>query len=179
MNTEEYLDIVDNEGNLTGERELRGIVHEKGLWHRTVHVYFYRKTLSGIELMVHLRSKDKTGHPNCWDTRFGGHLEAGQAFEDAAEREVLEETGVSIEAGNLLAGQVRSHDGENNREITQVYYHEFDGDPSNMAFPDGEVQEARWMAIDAIREAVKTETNWTMSERSFGEIASELAEKLD
>ena len=39
---DEYLDIVDENGILTGKKELRSICHEKGLWHRTVHIYCYR-----------------------------------------------------------------------------------------------------------------------------------------
>ena len=38
----EYLDIVNEDGNLTGEKEMRSVVHVEGLWHRTVHVYFYK-----------------------------------------------------------------------------------------------------------------------------------------
>ena len=40
---EEYLDIVDENENLTGEKELRSVVHAKGLWHRVVHIYFFRE----------------------------------------------------------------------------------------------------------------------------------------
>ena len=38
----EYLDIYDDEGNFLGKEE-RGIVHEKGLWHKTFIVGFILK----------------------------------------------------------------------------------------------------------------------------------------
>ena len=76
----EYLDLVDENNNLTGEKELRSVVHSTGLWHRTVHIYFFRKINNIFEFLVHLRSKDKDLRPNCWDTRFGGHIKAGGGY---------------------------------------------------------------------------------------------------
>ena len=35
----EYLDIVDEQNNLTGKTEERDIIHEKGLWHREISVW--------------------------------------------------------------------------------------------------------------------------------------------
>jgi 8-oxo-dGTP diphosphatase len=175
---EEYLDLIDKNGNLTGEKELRSVIHENGLWHRTVHIYFYRNNGSEIELLVHLRSKNKSSHPNCWDTRFGGHLESGQTFENAAIREVSEETGLSINIDDLLVGKKRSSDGEKNKEITQVYYYEFNDDLDKISFDDGEVQEVKWMSINDIERAIKSESNWTSSKSGLNAIASELSEKL-
>ncbi len=56
----EYSDIVDENGNLTGEKELRSVVHEKGLWHRTVYIYFYHIANGEIQSLPHLRSKIKS-----------------------------------------------------------------------------------------------------------------------
>lgn len=36
----EYLDIYDESGNFLGKEE-RNVVHEKGLWHKTVHCWLY------------------------------------------------------------------------------------------------------------------------------------------
>ena len=35
----EYLDILDENGNLTGEKKLRTEVHRDGDWHKAVHVW--------------------------------------------------------------------------------------------------------------------------------------------
>ncbi len=35
----EYLDVVDENNNLTGKTEERNIIHEKGIWHREVAVW--------------------------------------------------------------------------------------------------------------------------------------------
>ena len=38
----EYLDIVDENNVLTGEKRLRSEVHLQGLWHRIVRVYLFK-----------------------------------------------------------------------------------------------------------------------------------------
>lgn len=38
----EYLDIYDEDKNYLGKEE-RNIVHEKALWHNTVHCWLYNK----------------------------------------------------------------------------------------------------------------------------------------
>ena len=73
---DELFDIVDENGNLTGEKELRSVVHEKGLWHWVVPVCIYRMRNNQPEFLVQLRSKNKDQYPNKWQTRFGGHIEA-------------------------------------------------------------------------------------------------------
>ena len=35
----EYLDICDSNGNLIGEKKPKKEVHEKGLWHRSAHIW--------------------------------------------------------------------------------------------------------------------------------------------
>lgn len=92
----EYLDIVDENNNPTGKKRLRSEVHTLGLWHRTVHIYFFRERNGGIEFLVHLRAKNKDLNPNKWDTRFGGHIRAGEKLEDTVIKEVHEELGLQI-----------------------------------------------------------------------------------
>ncbi|KKQ52515.1 MAG: hypothetical protein US70_C0008G0002 [Parcubacteria group bacterium GW2011_GWD2_38_11] len=175
---EEYLDIVDEKGNLTGEKELRSVCHEKGLWHQTVHIYFYRNNDGVIELLPHLRSKYKSSHPNRWDTRFGGHVETGQSMNEAAEREVKEETGIKIEINDLLRGLKRVYDGGANKEVTQVYYYNFDDDLGRLTFDDGEVQEVRWMNFDEIeKEIIKNPEKWSGSVKGLQLIKKDLLQK--
>ena len=45
---EEYLDLVNEENKLTSKNELRSVIHSTGLWHRTVHIYLFRKTDNNI-----------------------------------------------------------------------------------------------------------------------------------
>lgn len=176
---EEYLDIVDEQGNLTGEKELRSIVHEKGLWHRTVHIYFYRNNNSIIELLPHLRSKEKSSHPNCWDTRFGGHVLSGQTPDEGAVREIQEEVGIKIEVGDMLRGMDSSYFGGSNKELTSVYYYNFTDSLNNLSFDDGEVQKVQWMSFREIKKAINDyPEKWTSSKEGIAMIEKELLHKI-
>lgn len=168
---EELLDILDEQGNPTGESQPRSIVHSQGLWHRTVHIYFYRKTDTGIELLVHLRSKTKDLNPNKWDTRFGGHLKAGDSLEQALENELKEEVGIEIEQKKLTKGPVHKREKFPNNEFTSVYFYEFDGDINSLTFDDGEVQEVKWLNIDDVLESITNNPDqWSSRPTGFAEI---------
>ena len=54
------------------------------------------------ELVVHRRAEWKDVYPGWWDVCFGGVLGAGEAWDDAARRELREEAG--IEATPELVG---------------------------------------------------------------------------
>ena len=45
----EYLDIVDENGNSTGETVSREIAHRDGIRHRTAHVWIVREKEDGYE----------------------------------------------------------------------------------------------------------------------------------
>jgi len=152
---EEYLDIVDENGNPTGEKELRSVVHEKGLWHRTVHIYFYRVKNNAIEILVHLRSAFKDLDPNKWDTRFGGHVDAGKNIEEATAREIKEEVGIELKSECLIKGEIKKYDGGNNREFCHVFYYNFLENNNILKFNDGEVQEIKWMTENEIANSMQ------------------------
>lgn len=91
------LNVVDEEGKIIGE-DTRKNIHKKGLLHKEIHVWFY--TPNG-EIIFQLRGKNKDTFPNLLDATVGGHLEIGENFEDAAVKEILEETGVKANKEEL------------------------------------------------------------------------------
>src|SRR3989344_1990339 len=141
---EEYFDIVDENGVSTGNKALRSVAHTQGLWHRTVHVYVFRKKYKEIELLVHLRSKSKDLKPNTWDTRFGGHLKSGDSIEQALENELHEEIGLDVRNLPIIPGPIYKRNNFPNNEFTSVYFANFSGDINILKFTDNEVQEIKW-----------------------------------
>lgn len=165
---QEYIDLVDEKNNLTGEQEKRSVIHSKGLWHRTIHIYFFRKVDDRIDFLVHLRSKKKDLHPNCWDTRFGGHIQSGQNIEAGAIDEIKEETDLDIEGTDLIDGGWRKTDSYPNNEFNRVYYFEFKGNTNDLKFNDGEVQKVKWMFLDDIIKSMKDEPSiWAGDSEEF------------
>ena len=177
---DEYFDIVDEHNNLTNERRLRSEVHSNGIWHRTVHIYFFRKRGNDFEFLVHLRSKNKDLHPNCWDTRFGGHIKSGETVSDAVVGEVEEELGLNIDIKKLLMGSVQKRDYGMNKEFTYNFFYNFDGKLSDLKFTDGEVQEIKWfIADDIIGDMSQHPEHWSGNATGFLKVVTELKKTVE
>ncbi len=95
---DEYIDIVDANGTPTGESKLKSIIHQKGYYHNTAHIWFYTK--SG-EVLLSQRSSKKTICPLMWDVSVAGHIDTGETIKQAAIRETKEEIGLSISENDL------------------------------------------------------------------------------
>ena len=176
---EEYLDVVTENNEPTGEERLRSEIHTLGLWHRTVHVYLFQEVGSELRFLVHLRSKTKDLHPNTWDTRFGGHLKAGEDFQSVVAHELQEEIGLTLSLTDLIEGKIHKSDGGLNKEFTAIYYCRFGGDIASLKFNDGEVQEVRWMSANDIVRAMNADPgSWTSTPGGFMEICDDLKKRL-
>jgi isopentenyldiphosphate isomerase len=150
----EYFEIYDERGNPTGEVEERSVVHARGLWHRTVHVWLYRE---GPEILLQKRAAGKDSHPGLWDVSAAGHMNVGEDPESSARRELREELG--FEAGAELLRFVEksrrtltSREGRFiDREITFVYMLRYGENPADLE-PDGEeVEEVRFFGTSLLK----------------------------
>ena len=71
----EYLDILDENGNKTGEKKPRRDVHSKGYWHKGIHIWIIN---SKKELLVQRRSANKDVYPNKLYISVAGHPVSGE-----------------------------------------------------------------------------------------------------
>ena len=94
----EYIDIVTKEGKPTGKSELKSVIHTKGYYHQTAHIWFY--TTEG-DILLSQRSANKTICPLLWDVSVAGHIDAGETVKQAAIRETKEEIGLTISGKDL------------------------------------------------------------------------------
>ena len=83
------LDVVDKEDNIIGKATKQEI-YQKLLPHRIVHVLIFN---SKGEIALQLRSKNLSFCPHHWSTTVGGHVQSGESYEQAAQREYQEELG--------------------------------------------------------------------------------------
>lgn len=85
----EYIDIVDDNDRMIGSASKEEI-YEKMYIHRIVHVLISN---DHNELALQLRSHNSAFCPGHWSTSVGGHVRAGETYDDAARREYREELG--------------------------------------------------------------------------------------
>ena len=90
---DEWFDVVNDRDEVIG-RERRAVVHARGLWHRAVHIFVFNE--SG-QLFLQKRSMSKDSSPGLWTVACSGHVDAGEDYDVAAQREFAEELGVRLE----------------------------------------------------------------------------------
>jgi isopentenyldiphosphate isomerase len=87
---DELLDVVSQDDTVIG-RQLRSVVHQRGLTHRGVHVFLF--TADG-RLLVQQRSRHRDTAPSALDCSISEHVKSGEDFLPAALRGLEEELGI-------------------------------------------------------------------------------------
>ncbi|MBJ6369458.1 NUDIX hydrolase [Snuella sedimenti] len=120
---DEYIDIVTKEGKPTGKSELKSIIHQKGYYHNTAHIWFYTK--SG-HILLSQRSASKSICPLLWDVSVAGHIDAGETVSQAAVRETQEEIGLTISESELKKiGVFECFQNYENGIVDNEFHHSF------------------------------------------------------
>jgi isopentenyl-diphosphate delta-isomerase type 1 len=88
--TEEILEIVDNNNRVIGTAG-RSEIHKQRFMHRSVHVFLFN---SAGELFLQKRAQTKDEFPGYYDSSAAGHVNPGESYHEAAERELKEELGI-------------------------------------------------------------------------------------
>mgnify|MGYP005855070069 CR=1 FL=1 len=93
MNSEVYLDVLTETGEMTGTSKSRTLIHQEGLWHRCVHVWIINNQ---GKVILQRRSSLKKSYPNRWDISAAGHVTAGDNSIETASKELSEELGLFL-----------------------------------------------------------------------------------
>lgn len=90
----ELWDLYDQQRLLTGESHPRGIPLPKDRYHLVAHICIFNQQ---NQLLIQQRQVDKQGYPNMWDVSAAGSAIQGETSQQAAEREVAEELGLTLD----------------------------------------------------------------------------------
>ena len=93
----ELIDVLDKNGNPTGEQKTKLQILDDGDWRKVIHVWVIN---SHNELIVQQRAS-KGLWDNLWDVSVGGGVSAGEDPEKTAVRELDEELGIKAEESEL------------------------------------------------------------------------------
>lgn len=157
----EIFDIVDENGIPTGETIQRTVAHDKGIRHRTAHIWIVRNTDNGCEVLLQQRSYNKDSFPGRYDTSSAGHIRAGDEPLDSALRELGEELGIKAEPaaltyiGKFPIQYEREFFGKPFRdcEVAFVYLYTEPVDINALTLQADEVETVKWFAIDEVYKA--------------------------
>lgn len=160
----EMLDIVDENGVPTGKTVERGEAHQRGIRHRTSHVWIYRIHSGRRQLLLQKRSRNKDSFPGCYDISSAGHIPAGQGFEESALRELKEELGVDVKEEQLVFCGIRRFGFRKNfhgrdfceNQVSSVYALPLDRDENTFTVQESEVESVTWMDWDDCVNMVNT-----------------------
>ena len=158
----EYFDICDENGTPTGETVSRKTAHEKGICHRTAHVWIVRRHDSHWDLLLQKRSLNKDSFPGCLDTSSAGHIPAGDEPLDSALRELEEELGISaVEADLVPIGKFHAayemvfHDQPfKDNEVVFVYILKKEVEISDITVQKEELTGVEWHSLEETEAAV-------------------------
>ncbi|PCJ93443.1 MAG: hydrolase [Flavobacteriaceae bacterium] len=157
---DELLDVLDTDGNYTGEIILKSVAHQNGIFHPTVHIWFYTKT---AKILIQQRGSAKNIFPLLWDVSVAGHIGAGEEILTSALREIEEEIGLSISETDLQKiGVFKSRQHHHNTLVDCEFHHTF---ICELKVPLGQLtkQESEVEALDLISMTKFAEETWGMA----------------
>lgn len=138
----EALALVDDKDQVISAMSRREI-HARSLRHRAVHILV---TDRRGRVLLQKRSKHKDVHPGAWDTSAAGHVDYGESYVLAAQRELKEELGIELNEPPCMLHKIEACE-ENGWEFVGVFSVLHDGPILPDAF---EIDKTEWLTAKAV-----------------------------
>ena len=147
--TDEIFDIVDDNDNVIGQAA-RSDVHQSGLQHRGVHLLLFDRE---GRLLIQKRSADRSQYASMWDCSVSEHVKAGESYQEAVHRGLLEELGLTgIECQPLV--HFRMLYGPNDNEISTLFRGIID--PAQVRFDSDEIEQVAYFSLDEVAKLMES-----------------------
>lgn len=143
----EYIDALDEFGNITGKIKSREEIKRDNDYYRIVLLWIYNPKLKKI--LIQRRSKNKESSPNKWDLTVGGHIRAGETSLNAIIRETEEEIGVDIK-NDIITKVMEVKPSKNKPKFTDIYLVIKEIDIKEVKLQLEEVSEIKYFSIEEL-----------------------------
>ena len=152
------IDVLDSNGDPTGEVLSRKEVHRLGKLHRAVHLYLFNKENN---LLLQRRSAYADHYPSMFSISVTGHVDAGERSIEAVRRALREELELHAnhEDFRLLFSSRREEKLSPtyiDRQINDVYACRLDFDIQNLSFDPTEVSELKCVSLSHFKKIVES-----------------------
>lgn len=156
----ELFDVIDSEGNPTGQIVSREKAHEDGIPHRTAHIWIIREKEGRVQILLQKRSQNKDSFPGKFDTSSAGHIQAGDEPLESALRELKEELGISAVpeqlhfSGTFPISFAKEFHGKmfRDEEIAFVYIFKEPVNTDELILQTEEVESVQWFDLEEVCE---------------------------
>lgn len=138
------ITFVDAHNNVIGAGS-RSEAIEKGIAHRVVRINIFN---SQGELLIQRRS-EKVAFPGVWDQSVGGHVDEGESYVEAAERELGEELGISTPLTKVAEYYSEEYFGNIVlKRFNRLYTATYNGE---ISFNREEISEIKWVKPEEVK----------------------------
>jgi mutator protein MutT len=176
----EYLDIVDENNNLTGRKEERSKVHSEGLWHREVAVWIINEN---GDVLLQKRALTKKQAANKWSI-CAGHIDAGETVESSILRELEEELGVKVTIDELeflfLEKKKIDFGDSKNNNFQYIYFMKTNMKLNEYKIQVEELSEIKYVTFNEFKQIIiNKDPDVTFSTRSYmPKIVAEISKRI-
>lgn len=139
----EIVDLYDENRLPLGRTAERYAPKGEGEYRVVVHICVFD---SRGRLLIQQRSREKEAWPETWDVSAAGGVDAGETSRQAAEREVREELGVSLDLRGIRPSVTVNFDGG----FDDFFLVERDLALEDLTLQKEEVAQARWADLPEI-----------------------------
>ena len=160
----EMLDVVDADGEPTGEVVERTIAHAQGIRHRTAHVWVMRPGADGPEVLLQKRSDVKDSNPGCYDISSAGHIPAGSGYVESALRELFRRSlelrhplknCTTVENAVFSGKKAFMESVLTDNQVSRIFYMIRDVDTKTLVLQKSEVTSVLWMSLSECKRRVR------------------------
>lgn len=151
----EKIQIVD-ENDQPVKVATRDEAYANGWYYRLVRIILEDEN---GRLLLQKRSEQKKLYPGLWTDAASGHVDEGDTYETAAERELQEELGVNAKLEWVDRFLVEHADGiKNIKQFNGVFRGKIAADTPLTPQPE-EVSDTRWVTIKELKEEIAEQLN--------------------
>lgn len=149
----EKVDILDENGNPTGNLMTHTGTNLAGEWHAAVHVALYTPDR---RVLLQQRSKAIMFYPGQWELGVGGVVGAGESIYDAALREVEEEVGTLAHNLQPVTRWKYNHHVPSAGMHIKMFLYAFTAeiDPAHLNLQKSEVQDVRLLPMSVVHDVL-------------------------
>lgn len=147
---EEMLEIIDKNGNPTGEIVEKFEAKRKNLLFKVIALFIIN---SNNQVLIQKRSSLKKINPSKWGI-CEGHVGVGETTEMATIRELKEELDIDANSDEIIPICNVLKERESNSNITYAYYMYLDKDIKDFVLQEEELSEVKWLDFKEYKDLV-------------------------